>query len=53
MDGIQKTVCEGLRHLANKVEESTYGKDDNAFQSDEEHDAFFNDFVKEVEDYMT
>ena len=34
MDGTQKTVCLGLRYLAQKVEDGAYGIDDNAFDDD-------------------
>ena len=49
MDGIQKTVHDGLAHLADKVRSGLYGKDDDAFQDDTARDAFLEDLQDEVE----
>lgn len=48
MDGIQKTVHEGLKHLANKVAEGLYGEDDDAFQDNVARKAFLEDLEDEV-----
>lgn len=48
MDGIQKTVCEGLKHLANKVEEGFYGINDDAFQEKTNREVFLDDLDDEV-----
>ena len=47
MTGIQKTVAEGLRYLAHKVEEGAYGEGDDAF-ADDSRDAFLEDLQDEV-----
>ena len=39
VDGIQKTVSDGLRYLANKVAEGSYGTGDEAFQNDYDREA--------------
>ncbi len=55
MDGIQKSVALGLKYLAQKVEDGAYGKDDNAFDDDENGgyaQAFLNDLHDEVIDKM-
>lgn len=43
MDGIQKTVCEGLNYLANCVKDDRYGKDD-----DFDRDSFLDDLQDQV-----
>lgn len=48
ISGIQKTVVEGLRYLANKVAEGFYGEGDDAFQDDLGREAFMEDFEDEV-----
>jgi len=50
MSGIQKTVVDGLRYLANKVSEGTYGEGDEAFQNDYDREAFMEDLDEEVID---
>lgn len=52
MDGIQKTVCLGLRLMADKVEAGEYGIDDAAFQGEDDCDglAFLADMCDEVTD---
>ena len=50
MDGIQKTVSLGLRYLATKVEDGTYGNDDDAFGDDIVREAFLEDLEDEVID---
>ena len=50
MDGIQKTVAEGLRYLTNKVEEGLYGEGDNAFQGDDDSQA--EAFLSDLHDYV-
>ena len=47
MDGIQKTVYDGLKYLANKVAEGSYGEGDNIFQHTA-RDAFLEDLEDEV-----
>lgn len=49
MDGIQKTVYDGLMYLAGRVAEGVYGRDDEAFQSEVESEAFLEDLTDEVE----
>lgn len=46
--GIQKTVSDGLRYLANKVEEGAYGTDDEAFQNDYDREAFMADLEEVI-----
>lgn len=48
MDGIQKTVVLGLRYLADRVEEGTYGIDEKAFDDEVSREAFIEDFENEV-----
>ncbi len=52
MDGIQKTVNDGLRYLATKVAEGAYGEGDEAFQDDDLAQAFLNDIHDHVLDPM-
>ena len=52
MDGIQKTVYEGLRYLATNVADGAYGEDDDAFQDEDLAQAFLNDMHDEVLDKM-
>jgi hypothetical protein len=52
MDGIQKTVHEGLKYLATKVAEGAYGQDDEAFQDEIVAQAFLDDMHDEVLDKM-
>ena len=54
MDGIQKTVCLGLRDLAHQVEQGNYGLDDDAFtgENDEQAEAFLSDMHDLVIDKM-
>lgn len=52
MDGIQKTVCLGLRYLAQKVEDGAYGDDNDAFQDESSNDAFMEDLSDNVTDKM-
>jgi len=51
MDGIQLTVYEGLRFLANRVKDGHYGKDDHAFE-DDSRAVFIEDVNDEVLDKM-
>ena len=51
MDGIQKTVCLGLRNLARKVEEGLYGQGDD-FSDEDSQQAFLDDLHDEVIDKM-
>ena len=51
MDGIQKTVHDGLICLANKVAAGVYGEDDDAFQ-DVKRKAFYDDLMDEVENKL-
>ena len=52
MDGIQKTVCLGLRYLAQRVEDGAYGHNDEAFDDGggegSEAQAFLDDLTDEV-----
>ena len=48
MDGIQKTVSEGLRYLATKVADGAYGDDDEAFQDEIVEKAFLEDLEDNV-----
>ncbi len=48
MDGIQKTVHNGLKHLATKVAEGRYGEGDDAFQHVLDEAAFLEDLQDEV-----
>lgn len=48
MDGIQKTVSQGLRYMANKVEEGAYGEGDDAFEDELAKDAFLEDLEDNV-----
>lgn len=52
MDGIQKTVHEGLLHIAERVENGDFGEDDDAFQDDEIAQGFLNDLHDYVLDKM-
>lgn len=54
MDGIQKTVHEGLLFLAEKVKDGAYGIDDVAFNdpNDSDAEAFLSDMHDHVIDKM-
>lgn len=52
MDGIQKTVSDGLRYLATKVAEGAYGEDDEAFQDEDIVEAFLEDLSDNVTDKL-
>ena len=52
MDGIQKTVNEGLVYLATKVHDGAYGKGDEAFQDEDAAQAFLDDMHDNVIDKM-
>ncbi len=52
MNGIQKTVSDGLRYLATKVADGAYGKGDDAFQDEGLAEAFLSDMHDEVLDKM-
>ncbi len=52
MDGLQKTVAEGLRRLAQKVEDGVYGKDDDAFQDNDNDDKLANAFLSDMHDFV-
>lgn len=47
--GIQKSIVDGLRYLATRVEEGYYGEGDEAFVEDLEVEAFEED----LEEYVT
>lgn len=50
MDGIQKTICLGLRYLAQKVEDGAYGIDDNAFDDDNDAGGAAQAFLDDMHD---
>lgn len=52
MDGIQKTVSNGLRYLATKVADGAYGEGDDAFRDEDIAEAFLSDLHDEVLDKM-
>lgn len=59
MNGIQKTVYDGLQYLATKIADGFYGEGDEALQQDDDasagcsnRDAFLDDLQDEVIDKM-
>ena len=52
MNGIQKTVSDGLRYLSTKVADGAYGEGDEAFQDEDVAQAFLDDMHDEVLDKM-
>ncbi len=52
ISGIQKTVNNGLRYLAEKVADGAYGEGDEAFQDEDVAQAFLNDIHDNVLDKM-
>ena len=53
MDGIQKTVHEGLMLLAKNVANGVYGENDDAFQDEDLAEQFLNDIHDNILDKMT
>ena len=52
MEGLQKTVCLGLKYLAQKVEDGAYGEDDDAFDDDDGEGGVAQAFLDDMHDYV-
>ena len=52
MNGIQKTVCLGLRHLADEVEKGVYGTGDDAFDNDDGEGGVAEKFLHDIHDHI-